>query len=158
MSLAYVALGANLVNPAAQVRAALEALSHILDTRLLRASSLYCTAAITSDSQPDYINAVAALETSLTPDALLTALFEIENEFGRRRDFHHAPRTLDLDLLLYDDLVIDRPQLQIPHPRLHLRAFVVVPLAEIAPDLRLPGRGSLAAWLPATAMQRIVKL
>ena len=158
MSLAYVALGANLVNPAAQVRAALEALSHILDTRLLRASSLYCTAAITSDSQPDYINAVAALETSLTPDALLTALFEIENEFGRRRDFHHAPRTLDLDLLLYDTQEITSPQLCVPHPRLHLRAFVLQPLTEIAPDLSIPGRGSLTAWLPAVATQRIARL
>ena len=158
MSLAYVALGANLVNPAAQVRAALEALSHILDTRLLRASSLYCTAAITSDSQPDYINAVAALETSLTPDALLTALFEIENEFGRRRDFHHAPRTLDLDLLLYDDIELDLPRLTLPHPRLHLRAFVLYPLAELAPDLQLPGRGSIAAWLPAVANQGISRL
>ena len=158
MSLAYVALGANLVNPAAQVRAALEALSHILDTRLLRASSLYCTAAITSDSQPDYINAVAALETSLTPDTLLTALFEIENEFGRRRDFHHAPRTLDLDLLLHDAQSIDTPRLSLPHPRMHLRAFVLVPLLEIAPDCRIPGRGSAAAWLPAVSMQRIEKL
>ena len=158
MSLAYVALGANLVNPAAQVRAALEALSHIIDTRLLRASSLYCTAAITSDDQPDYINAVAALETTLTPDALLTALFEIENEFGRRRDFHHAPRTLDLDLLLYDDRTMDTQRLQLPHPRMHLRAFVMEPLLEIAPDCRIPGRGNAAAWLPAVSTQRIKKL
>ena len=158
MSLAYVALGANLVNPAAQVRAALEALSHIIDTRLLRASSLYCTAAITSDDQPDYINAVAALETTLTPDALLTALFEIENEFGRRRDFHHAPRTLDLDLLLYDDRTMDTQRLQLPHPRMHLRAFVIEPLLEIAPNCRIPGRGEAAAWLPAVSTQRIEKL
>ena len=158
MSLAYVALGANLVNPSSQVRAALEALSHIIDTRLLRASSLYCTAAITSDDQPDYINAVAALETTLTPDALLTALFEIENEFGRRRDFHHAPRTLDLDLLLYDDRTMDTQRLQLPHPRMHLRAFVMEPLLEIAPDCRIPGRGNAAAWLPAVSTQRIEKL
>ena len=158
MSLAYVALGANLVHPAAQVRAALEALSHILDTRLLRASSLYCTAAITSEDQPDYINAVAALETTLTPDALLTALFEIENEFGRRRDFHHAPRTLDLDLLLYDDRMMDTQRLQLPHPRMHLRAFVIEPLLEIAPNCRIPGRGEAAAWLPAVSTQRIEKL
>ena len=140
MSLAYVALGANLVNPAAQVRAALEALSHILDTRLLRASSLYCTAAITSDSQPDYINAVAALETSLTPDALLTALFEIENEFGRRRDFHHAPRTLDLDLIAFGDLVQDDPELTLPHPRAHERDFVLRPwlAADAGAELRAP--------------------
>ena len=158
MSLAYVALGANLVNPAAQVRAALEALSHILDTRLLRASSLYCTAAITSDSQPDYINAVAALETSLTPDALLTALFEIENEFGRRRDFHHAPRTLDLDLLLYDDRMMDHPRLSVPHPRMTQRAFVLVPLAEISPDVVIPAQPPLAELLAGVHAQRIERL
>lgn len=158
MPLAYIALGANLDDPLGQLRAALDALAALPGSRLLRASSFYRTAPVGAPGQPDYLNAVAALETTLPPEALLTALLAIEHDFGRQRAYRNAPRTLDLDLLLYDDLVIDRPQLQIPHPRLHLRAFVVVPLAEIAPDLRLPGRGSLAAWLPATAMQRIVKL
>ena len=158
MSLAFIALGANLDDPLGQLRAALDTLAALPGSRLLRASSFYRTAPVGAPGQPDYLNAVAALETTLPPEALLTALLAIEHDFGRQRAYRNAPRTLDLDLLLYDDLVIDRPQLQIPHPRLHLRAFVVVPLAEIAPDLRLPGRGSLAAWLPATAMQRIVKL
>ena len=158
MPLAYIALGANLDDPVAQLHAALAALATLPGSQLGNASSLYRTAPVGAPGQPDYINAVAALQTSLHPAALLAALLDIEQRFGRRRDYHNAPRTLDLDLLLYDDDVIDQPGLQVPHPRLHLRAFVVVPLAEIAPDLRLPGRGSLAAWLPATSMQRIAKL
>jgi len=158
MPLAYIALGANLADPAAQIHAALAALAGLPHSRLLRASSLYRTAPVGVAGQPDYINAVAALDTELEATTLLTALFAIEQQFGRRRDFHHAPRTLDLDLLLYADATIDKPGLQVPHPRLHLRAFVVVPLAEIAPDCRIPGRGHVAAWLPATRMQRIEKL
>ncbi len=155
MHLAYVALGANLAEPVEQVRAALVALTRLPESRLLRASSLYRTAPVGIHGQPDFINAVAALETTLSPQALLTALFAIEAQFGRRRDFFRAPRTLDLDLLLFDDQVIDSPQLQLPHPRMHLRAFVVVPLVEIAPNCRIPGRGSAAAWLPAVSMQHI---
>ncbi|MDR3300300.1 MAG: 2-amino-4-hydroxy-6-hydroxymethyldihydropteridine diphosphokinase [Candidatus Accumulibacter sp.] len=158
MSLAFVALGANLADPAVQVRAALAALTDLPESRLLRASSLYRSAPVGIRGQPDFINAVAALETSLTPRALLAALFAIETQFGRRRDFPHAPRTLDLDLLLYDILAIDTPDLEVPHPRMHLRAFVLAPLVEIAPDCRIPGRGSAAAWLPAVRTQRIEKL
>ena len=126
MSLAYVALGANLIEPVTQVRAALAALGEISETRVVSASSLYSTEAITADKQPDYVNAVAALETTLAPDALLTALFDIENRFGRQREYHHAPRTLDLDLLLYGDQVIDEPGLRVPHPHLHERAFALL--------------------------------
>ncbi len=158
MSIAYIALGANLDDPLAQLSAALDALANLPECRLLRFSSFYRTAPVAAPGQPDYINAVAALETTLGAEVLLEALHTIERAFGRRRDYHNAPRTLDLDLLLYDDAVIDHPGIQVPHPRLHLRAFVVVPLAEIAPDLHLPGRGSLKAWLPASAMQGIVKL
>jgi 2-amino-4-hydroxy-6-hydroxymethyldihydropteridine diphosphokinase len=158
MSLAFVALGANLADPLVQVRAAIEALSSLPDSRLLRASSLYRSAPVGIHGQPDFINAVAALETELAPHALLSALFDIEARFGRRRDFHRAPRTLDLDLLLYEAETIDTPDLQIPHPRMHLRAFVLAPLLEIAPDCLIPGRGSASAWLPAVRMQRIEKL
>lgn len=158
MSLAYVALGANLIDPVAQVGAALAALARLPQTRLLRASSLYRTAPIGIHGQPDFINAVAALETTLTPPDLLHALFAIEGEFGRRRDFHHAPRTLDLDLLLYDQQEIDSAELRLPHPRMHLRAFVLAPLLEIAADCRIPGRGSAAAWLPAVSRQAIERL
>ena len=158
MHLAYIALGANLADPVAQVHNAIAALRSLPQSRLLRCSSLYRTAPVGIHGQPDFINAVAALQTTLSPNELLAALFEVEARFGRRRDFHHAPRTLDLDLLLYDDQIIDSSQLQLPHPRMHLRAFVMAPLTEIAPDCRLPGRGLAAAWLPAVSMQRIERL
>ena len=158
MHRAYVALGANLADPVAQVRAAFEALRSVPETRLAKASSLYRTAPVGIHGQPDFINAVALLETDLDADLLLDQLFAIEAAFGRRRDFHHAPRTLDLDLLLFDNVIIDTPRLRVPHPRMHLRAFVMQPLAEIAPDCRIPGRGRVAAWLPAVQMQRIERL
>ncbi len=158
MTPAYVALGANLGDAQATVRAAFDALETLSETRVLRRSSLYRTAPVGLADQPDFINAVAAIETALAPDALLSALLAIENRFGRVRRDRNGPRTLDLDLLLYGEQCIDSPQLTLPHPRLHLRAFVLCPLAEIAPDLPLPGRGSVAAWLPAVANQGIVRL
>ncbi len=159
--LAYIAVGANLSDPTAQVRAAFTALAQLPESQLLRTSSLYRTAPVgidIADKQPDFINAVVALETALTPQQLLATLLDIEAQFGRRRDYHHAPRTLDLDLLLYGNEVIDAPQLQVPHPRMHLRAFVIAPLVEIAPDCAIPGRGLASAWLPAVSMQRIERL
>lgn len=155
---AFVALGANLEDPVAQVRAAAQALAALPGARLRALSSLYRTAPVGIHGQPDFINAVAELETTRAPHELLAELFAIEAQFGRRRDFHHAPRTLDLDLLLYDDAVIDSPTLRLPHPRMHLRAFVIAPLVEIAPDCRIPGRGTAAAWLPAVSAQRIERL
>ena len=158
MSLAYVALGANLDDPSAQIRGAVEALKRLPETHLRRMSSLYRTAPVGVRGQPDFINAVAALDTTLAPHALLASLLTIEADFGRRRDYALAPRTLDLDLLLYDDLTIHTPQLVVPHPRMHLRAFVLAPLLEIAPDCRIPGRGTAAAWHPAVAGQAIERL
>lgn len=158
MNTAYIALGANLDDPAATVRAAFAALANLPHSRLVRSSSLYRTAPVGLTEQPEFINAAAALETTLAPEALLDALFDIEARFGRQRAERNGPRTLDLDLLLYADLELDLPRLTLPHPRLHLRAFVLQPLAEIAPDLRLPRRGSIAAWLPAVANQGIVRL
>lgn len=158
MPLAFVALGANLADPVVQVRAALEALTQLPDSRLLRASSLYRTAPVGIHGQPDFINAVAALETSLAPQALLAALFAIEAKFGRRRDYRHAPRTLDLDLLLYDTLRIDTPALVLPHPRMHQRAFVLAPLAELQPALELPGLGRAADLLAGLPDQPITKI
>lgn len=155
---ALVALGANLDDPVAQVRAAGKALAGLPQSRLLRLSSLYRTTPVGIHGQPDFINAVAALETQLTPHELLAALFAVEASFGRRRDYHHAPRTLDLDLLLFDAQVIDSEQLSLPHPRMHLRAFVLAPLVEIAPDCLIPGRGSAAAWLAAVSMQHIERI
>jgi len=158
MSIAYIALGANLGDPATTVRAAFGALANLPESRVLHCSSLYRTAPVGLADQPEFINAVAKLETTLAPEALLDALHEIEQRFGRVRAERNGPRTRDLDLLLYDDQFIDLPRLTLPHPRLHLRAFVLQPLAEIAPDLAIPGRGTVAAWLPAVANQGIVKL
>jgi 2-amino-4-hydroxy-6-hydroxymethyldihydropteridine diphosphokinase len=158
MNTAYVALGANLGNPRATVLAAFAALANLPESRVARCSSLYRTAPVGILSQPDFVNAVALLETTLAPEALLDALLDIEARFGRVRRERNGPRTLDLDLLLYDDIELDLPRLTLPHPRLHLRAFVLLPLAEVAPDLAIPRRGSLAAWLPAVANQGIVRL
>lgn len=158
MNTAYVALGANLDDPVATIRAAFGALANLPESKITACSSLYRTAPIGCAPQPDYINAVVALKTGLAPEALLTALLDLETRFGRIRTERNGPRTLDLDLLTYADQVINLPQLTLPHPRLHLRAFVLYPLTEIAPHLRLQGRGTITAWLPAVANQGIHKL
>jgi 2-amino-4-hydroxy-6-hydroxymethyldihydropteridine diphosphokinase len=155
---AFIGLGANLGDPEAQVRRALAALAELPGTRLLAASSLYRSAPVGVIAQPDFINAVAAAETTLTARALLEALLAAERRFGRRRDFPGAPRTLDLDLLLYGDRVIAEPGLVVPHPRMHERAFVLVPLAEIAPDIAIPGRGLVTTLLAACQDQRVEKI
>ena len=129
---AYVALGANLGDAAQTLRDAFLALDRTPGIRLTKASSLYRTAPIDS-SGPDYINAVAEVASTLTAPALLTALQSIENAAGRERPYRNAPRTLDLDLLLYGSARIDSPSLTVPHPRMWERAFVLVPLCEIAP-------------------------
>lgn len=158
MTLAYVALGANLDDPQLTVKAAIVALGSIPLTKCVAVSSLYRTAPVGLRNQPDFINAVAALETRLAPQALLDELFGIEQEFGRRRSVKNAPRTLDLDLLLHDEHVVDTPALVLPHPRMHQRAFVLAPLAEIAPDLVIPGHGAIAPLLRACAEQHIERL
>ena len=158
MNIAYVALGANLGDPSATIRAAFGALANLPESRVTRCSSLYRTAPVGNTEQPEFVNAVAALETTLAPESLLDALLDIEARFGRIRAEKNGPRTLDLDLLLYNNQQLNLPRLTLPHPRLHLRAFVLYPLAELAPALPLPGRGSLAAWLPAVANQGISRL
>ena len=158
MKLVYVALGANLGDPTATIRAAFGALANLPESRVKQCSSLYRTAPIGHTEQPEFINAVAALETTLAPEALLDALLDIENRFGRIRAEKNGPRMLDLDLLIYSDQQLNLPRLTLPHPRLHLRAFVLYPLAELAPDLTLSGRGTLTAWLPAVANQGIARL
>lgn len=158
---AYVALGANLGDPIATVRAALAALRALPDTRLLAASSLYRTAPVGLRNQPDFINAVAVLEVDsavLPAPTFLERLFAIEAAFGRVRSVKNAPRTLDLDLLLYGDQRLDLPQLTLPHPRMAERAFVLMPLAEIAPGLQIPRHGCIEDLLPAVAGQRIERL
>ncbi|WP_284616432.1 2-amino-4-hydroxy-6-hydroxymethyldihydropteridine diphosphokinase [Aquabacterium humicola] len=152
--LAYVGIGANLGDARATVRAACERLRPL---GALRCSSLYRSAPVDAGG-PDFVNAVVELQPTLDPAALLAALQAIEADFGRERPFRHAPRTLDLDLLLYGDEVVGTPSLTLPHPRLHQRAFVLQPLLELAPALQAPGLGALSAWLPATAGQGIERL
>lgn len=154
---AYVGLGANLGDARATLAAALRDLAVLPGCSGLRASSIWRTAPIES-SGPDYLNAVAALQTTLAPHDLLAALQAIEQRYGRERPYVNAPRTLDLDLLLHGDAVIDTPTLTLPHPRLHRRAFVLQPLLELAPDLQAPGLGPLAAHLGATADQQAQRL
>ena len=158
MTTAYVALGANIGDAAATVRDAFAALAALEGVALRRASSLYRTAPVGLANQPDFINAAVCLETDLPAADLLAALLATEARFGRIRAERNGPRTLDLDLLLHGELVLNTAHLTLPHPRLHLRAFVLAPLAEIAPDLAIPGRGSVAAWLPAVALQAIERL
>mgnify|MGYP001581178199 CR=1 FL=1 len=130
---AYIALGANLGDARGTVRQAVQDLGTLPQTRLVRSSSLYRTAPIDS-SGPNYINAVAEVATRLSPQALLSELQRLEQAAGRERPYRNAPRTLDLDILLYDDITQDSPTLTIPHPRMAERAFVLLPLAEIAPE------------------------
>ncbi len=158
MIIAYVALGANLGAAAATVSAAAAALGEIPETRLQAVSSLYQTAPVGLKHQPDFINAVAEISTRLPPAQLLEALFAIEARFGRSRSVPNAPRTLDLDLLLYGEIRLDQPQLTLPHPRMHQRAFVLAPLAEIAPECRIPGLGRVRDLLDSSRDQRIVRL
>ncbi len=154
---AFIALGANLGDARAALDAAFVALAALPGTTLRAASSLYRTAPIDS-SGPDYLNAVVRLETRLAPQALLRELQRIERQHGRERPYRNAPRTLDLDLLLYGDRHIATKTLVVPHPRLHERAFVLRPLAEIAPRLAVPGHGPIAGLLPRVAAQRTDKL
>lgn len=155
---AFVALGANLGDAAAALDSAFAALDDLPGTRLLARSSLYRSAPIGVTGHPDYLNAVAAIDTTLTAPDLLAALLDLESSHGRRRETELAPRTLDLDLLLYGDATIALPGLDVPHPRMHLRAFVLVPLAEIAPDTDIPGRGRAADLLDTVRDQRIERL
>lgn len=149
---AYVGLGGNLGDPERTLPAAFKALAAIADTDCLRTSRLYRTAAWGREDQPAFINAVAELETTLDARTLLVALLGIERKFGRDRaadgSDRWGPRILDLDLLLFGTQVIVEPGLHVPHPHMHERAFVLVPLLEIAPDLEIPGRGR-ARDLPA---------
>ena len=141
-----IALGGNLGDPQSTLESALHVLSQTPEIALVRRSHLYLTKAV-GPPQPDYINACAVLSTSLTPQALMATLLTIENQFGRVRREKWGARTLDLDLLLFDDVILNTPALQIPHPRMTERAFVLAPLAEIAPTWVEPVSGSTVADL-----------
>ncbi|MDE2139401.1 MAG: 2-amino-4-hydroxy-6-hydroxymethyldihydropteridine diphosphokinase [Gammaproteobacteria bacterium] len=140
---AYIGLGANLNDPAAQLRAAFAELAQLPDTRVTSQSRCYLSKPLGPKDQPDYLNAVAALETRLGPQALMRHLLAIEARHGRQRspDSRWGARSLDLDLLVYDALVLHTGELTLPHPELHKRSFVLYPLAELAPDLVIPGHG-----------------
>ena len=155
---AFIGLGSNLADPVAQVSQALKALGSLPGTRVVARSSLYRSAPVGYLEQPDFINAVAQLETELAPRALLDMLLALEQECGRTREFLNAPRTLDLDVLLYDDLVHHEHGLTIPHPHMHLRAFVLQPLLEIAPDCVIPGIGSAADAARVCKDQQLEKM
>jgi len=155
---AFVGLGANLDNPLQQVRQGISELDAIGRTRVLAHSSLYRTAPVGYADQPDFINAVAKLQTRLSPHELLDALHVIENRHGRRRSVRNAPRTLDLDLLLYGMLEVHDEELTLPHPRMHERAFVLLPLAEIAPNALLPGHAPVSQLLARVDRSGVEKL
>lgn len=158
---AWIGLGANLGDAAVAIARAVSAIGALPGTRLLRVSSLYRSAPLAAQG-PDFLNAVAEVDTDLAPSALLDRLLAIEAGEGRQRPYRNAPRTLDLDLLLAVDasgpLCVDTPSLTLPHPRMHLRAFVLAPLAEIEPALEVPGHGPVADLLAGCAGQRIERV
>ncbi|HET9669562.1 MAG TPA: 2-amino-4-hydroxy-6-hydroxymethyldihydropteridine diphosphokinase [Casimicrobiaceae bacterium] len=156
---AFIALGSNLAHPRRQIAAALDALRHTRGIRVLAVSPNYVTAPVGGPRQPDYVNAVAEIETTLSPRALLAQMQRIERRRGRVRDraSRNAPRTLDLDLLLYGALRMRTPNLIVPHPRMHERAFVLRPLADVAPAQTIPGRGLARRFLPDVRAQRIAR-
>lgn len=145
--LAYVGLGSNLDHPAERLRRTITGFDQLPGTRLGCASRLYRTPPWGLLEQPEFVNAVAELHTTLGARELLEVLQSLERDAGRAREQRWGPRILDLDLLLYDQLQLDEPGLHLPHPHLHERAFVLVPLAEIAPAARVPGRGCVAELL-----------
>ncbi|EGV35190.1 2-amino-4-hydroxy-6-hydroxymethyldihydropteridine-pyrophosphokinase [Neisseria weaveri ATCC 51223] len=139
--IAVIALGSNLENPAKQVLSALDAINLHPEIKVEKASSLYLSEPVGYADQPDFVNAVCMVSTSLSPKTLLAELNTIEAQFGRERSFRNAPRTLDLDIVAYEGICSDDPHLTLPHPRAHERSFVMLPLVEIAPDFELPQRG-----------------
>jgi len=154
----FIGLGSNLGDPHANVLHAMKALSSLPKSSLVARSSLYRSAPIGYLEQPDFINAVVQLKTDLTPLAVLQNLLALERGQGRQRQFLNAPRTLDLDVLLYDDLQHHEHGLTLPHPQMHLRAFVLQPLLEIAPGCVIPGIGTAAAALQNCQEQKLERL
>ena len=158
MTAAFVGIGANLGEPRSQVKQALLELDAIPYTRLIKASSLYRSEPLGHAEQPEFVNAVAQLETGLPAERLLAELQAIEARHGRERSFANAPRTLDLDLLLFGSAVLNKAALTVPHPRMHERAFVLAPLLEIAPQASVPGRGAVKELLKDCQTQSIERI
>ncbi|MGQ2966149.1 2-amino-4-hydroxy-6-hydroxymethyldihydropteridine diphosphokinase [Methylophilus sp.] len=158
MALALIALGSNLQQPEQQVSKAIQVLAATTGLRLLHASSLYATAPVGYDNQPDFINAVIQVVTEIPAPELMQLLLDIEQTFGRERPFPNAPRILDLDLLDYAGLQLATEQLTLPHPRMHERAFVILPLAEIVPDFILPQGQTVVEWATESPHADVRKL
>jgi 2-amino-4-hydroxy-6-hydroxymethyldihydropteridine diphosphokinase len=154
---AFVGLGANLGDARAALTRALDELAALPGVESLQASPLYRSKPVDAQG-PDFVNAVARLRTTLPPLALLAALQAVEAAHGRERPYRNAPRTLDLDLLLHGETCLETPELVLPHPRLHERAFVLVPLAELDPELSIAGRGRVTALLSAVAAQPLQRV
>jgi len=158
LAVVFLGLGSNLGDPKANLCEAVERLSAHPDVRLQRLASLYLTAPIGYTDQPDFINSAAVIETDLDPVDLQALTKGIENEMGRTRNFRWGPRVIDIDILLYDEVVVDEPDLKIPHPSIMERAFVMEPLAEVAPDLVLPDGRTPREVLGELGDQGVVRL
>ncbi len=154
-STAYVGLGSNLEQPILQIKRALQELDEIPETELIRVSSFYQTAPVGLLDQPLFINAVAEIATTLAPQALLAHLMAIEAAHARARLLKNGPRTLDLDILIFNEWRINEVNLITPHPRMHERAFVLIPLLEIAPDIYIPGKGYAKDWRDKTDLNGV---
>lgn len=160
MPRSYIGIGSNLNDPVAQVRQAFLALSNIRDTKLLAQSALYSNPPMGPKDQPNYVNAVAELDTALSPQALLVQLLEVELRAGRDRTkaIHWGPRVLDLDLLVYSDRIVSEANLKVPHPGIAHRSFVLLPLFDIAPQLDIPGVGALAELLARVSPDELCRI
>ncbi|MCW8964820.1 MAG: 2-amino-4-hydroxy-6-hydroxymethyldihydropteridine diphosphokinase [Gammaproteobacteria bacterium] len=156
--LVYIGLGSNLNDPQQQIESALLALQAVAIDSTMTVSARYITQPVGPQDQPDFVNAVAGFHTHLSADELLDRLFEIEDAQQRQRGAEQwGPRTLDLDLLLYGDEMTSTDRLQIPHPRIHERAFVLQPLSDIAPELQIPGQGTVSGLLASCDLSGIRK-
>jgi 2-amino-4-hydroxy-6-hydroxymethyldihydropteridine diphosphokinase len=153
-----IGLGSNLEDPARQIRQAVKEIGALAHCRLIAVSSLYESAPIGGVEQPAFVNAVAQVETSLTPGQLMASLLAIEIAHDRVRTIKNGPRTLDLDILLFDDRHIDEPNIVAPHPRAHERAFVLLPLLELDPELYIPGKGMARDFVNSVSDQMVRKL
>jgi len=158
VTVAYVGIGSNLDEPRSHVQLAFEDLDRIPGTGVLKRSSLYRSGPVGYADQPDFVNAVAEIQTSLPASRLLAELKEIEARHGRRRSFKNAPRTLDLDILLYGEVTLSLAHLTLPHPRMHERAFVLKPLYEVAPHASIPGVGTVKDCLEKTSEQKAERI
>ena len=157
MALAFIGLGGNIGDTKQLIKDAIVCLAQNPELRVLTRSCMYKSAPVNA-SGPDFINAVISLEPKLPPEDLLSICQHVEDSFGRERPYINAPRTLDLDVLAYDNISIQNDRLTIPHPRMIERSFVLLPLLEIAPDIDLPGFGKLTKYIPSVKHQRIEKV